>query len=408
MVRLAAHRADLTATAFLDGAPASGPASRLRIPDTLVRCAVAQVGGDPDPGCLLRDDFMPGVPLPSDLKDFLLGDSHKAPEHAHLFGALVSFRAGDLVLARDALGTRPLFLGRNDIIACCTDPEALRKAAHVQPRPVPTGQGIRFDRGEHFDLPADFQPVAPGGQPAAEAIVAALSWGIEQIPVPRAVFFSGGIDSLVLARICIGYGETVLISSGIEGCKDLRRAEVAARALGADLEKVCIPRGTIPESVERLSSVIGTRDPMNLGISLPVMWAAQRASDLGLRWAVLGMGADELLGGYHKYLAQDRPQALMDADLRRLHSRGLDSCTLASRSQGVEAFYPYLGEKIISVALGLPIDSKIAGGIRKVALREVGARLGLPEELAHAPKCAIQYGSGVNKLVLDAIRRETR
>jgi asparagine synthase (glutamine-hydrolysing) len=71
----------------------------------------------------------------------------------------------------------------------------------------------------------------------------------------------------------------------------------------------------------------------------------------------------------------------------------------AACSASCEVRFPYADVGIASFAEGLPLDYKIRGGERKAVLRAAALELGLPRELAEAPKKAAQFSSGAARLL---------
>jgi len=61
--------------------------------------------------------------------------------------------------------------------------------------------------------------------------------------------------------------------------------------------------------------------------------------------------------------------------------------------------FPYADAGIDSFAARLPLSYKIRDGESKAVLRAAALELGLPEELAGAPKRAAQFSSGAAKLL---------
>jgi asparagine synthase (glutamine-hydrolysing) len=191
----------------------------------------------------------------------------------------------------------------------------------------------------------------------------------------------------------------------VKGSRDVAAAKVAARALSLDLEVVEIDPRKIPEEVRQLMGLIRDSNPINISVALPIWHAARRAAELGFEVGIAGQGADELFGGYHRYLSDLDPEGSMLGDLHGLHARGLDAFTVACRANGLDLFLPYLDPRVVYLALSLPVTMKISEGERKVVLREAGRTIGLKEDLVSTRKLAIQYGSGVNKHVLRALGR---
>jgi asparagine synthase (glutamine-hydrolysing) len=65
----------------------------------------------------------------------------------------------------------------------------------------------------------------------------------------------------------------------------------------------------------------------------------------------------------------------------------------------LEPRFPFSDERIVSLALSMPLDFKIKEETRKLVLRRAAYQLGLPQDIAEIPKKAAQYSSGVLKLI---------
>ncbi len=323
-----------------------------------------------------------------------------------VFGAAIAVDPDGLLVARDRLGSRPMFSSpRRDGELFSSEARVLRRIGCERIQTFPAG-AARFAGKKRIEpIPAPRPASFPGTGKAVELLGKCLSSTIGTVPAPRAVFFSGGVDSLILAKISEQDADTVLVVAGVKGCKDFERAEAAARHLGSPLEKVEIDPAGLEAEVERLISDTGATDPLRLSISLPLLYAARRASDEGVRFALCGQGADELFGGYMKYLRSPRPAEHMYRDLLQIGDAGLVHCDLAARSQGIQMYFPFLEERVVTLALGTPLEQKISNTSRKVILRRLATSLGINKGLAETRKCAMQYGSGVSKHVLRIVRR---
>jgi hypothetical protein len=116
-----------------------------------------------------------------------------------------------------------------------------------------------------------------------------------------------------------------------------------------------------------------------------------------------GQGADELFGGYRRYLET----ATLADDLAR-DIAGLEA--QATRDQSVAALFgvylsmPYLDMRVVRAALAIPAGEKVRDGKRKVPLRRVAERH-LPAEIAWHEKKAMQYGSGIWKVLQRLARK---
>jgi asparagine synthase (glutamine-hydrolysing) len=108
-----------------------------------------------------------------------------------------------------------------------------------------------------------------------------------------------------------------------------------------------------------------------------------------------GQGADELFGGYFRYLHTVTLAEDMGRDFLALPRQ-------LSRDQAVASLFgaffslPYLDCRVVAAARAIPLGELIREGIRKKPLREAAARH-LPAAIAWYEKKAMQYGSGVMK-----------
>jgi asparagine synthetase B (glutamine-hydrolysing) len=218
-----------------------------------------------------------------------------------------------------------------------------------------------------------------------------------------AVSFSGGLDSSLIAMVASRTTEVVLCSAFTEGSLDEGQSERAAAALGLDLETALIEEEALRHTTVANPPGEGVTG-MDRALSCIYSTTSRLASERGARVVLLGQLADELFGGYMKYsirAREDGPRAAlaaMDADVRACADKAFlrDEAACATWA---EVRFPYADIEIASLASRLPFDYKIRGEERKAVLRQAAIELGLPEELAKAPKKAAQFSSGVAKLL---------
>ncbi len=146
-----------------------------------------------------------------------------------------------------------------------------------------------------------------------------------------AVALSGGVDSALVARLA-GLQCVVV---GLPGSHDLQRARLAAGELDLTLHEVQIDPAQIEEALAAVLPVIPDKDPVNASIAATLFFVCRWAGDHGVERVLAGQGADELFGGYSRYLhtatlAEDarqgpgRGRALWGILLSALH--GPESC----------------------------------------------------------------------------------
>lgn len=220
------------------------------------------------------------------------------------------------------------------------------------------------------------------------------------------VLFSGGLDSSLLARALQNVGARPLaLTIGLEGSHDKNAARNAAVEMGIDNILIEPEIDELGEYSAYLRRCLYLGSPMDVALALLVFIAASEASSLGRRQLVAGQGADELFGGYAKYQSMLRsggPEAAerqMMRDVGSLWSGSVPRDYAAAAMGGCLLTLPYLDREVASYALALPLRDKVSEGERKLILRRVAARLGLPPSIAHRPKKAAQYGTGFQRVV---------
>ncbi|CAB50044.1 asparagine synthase (glutamine-hydrolyzing) [Pyrococcus abyssi] len=210
------------------------------------------------------------------------------------------------------------------------------------------------------------------------------------------VLFSGGVDSSLIALIASRYSDVILYTSGTEDSKDVEWARRVAEELGLKLRESLFSREDIENEIERIMFAIEEPNPMNLAIAIPLYFSTKRAREDGVKVLLSGQGADELFGGYAKYLQNP---GLMLKDVEELGERNLARDDKVAMLNGVETRYPYLDLPFAILALNVPLELKIRDGKRKFILREIAKSLGLPEWVAEREKKAAQYGSNAQKIL---------
>jgi asparagine synthase (glutamine-hydrolysing) len=239
---------------------------------------------------------------------------------------------------------------------------------------------------------ADPRPLELG---LAEAIETAVRLRSDE----GVVALSGGVDSVLVAAIA--RRECVVV--GVEGSHDLKRAQAVASELDLSLETAKIDPGRIEEALAEVLEVIPRPNPVDASIAATLYFVAEWAGDHGYERILAGQGADELFGGYARYLDTNTLGQDLERDFRGL-------AVQAERDQAVAGLFgayfslPYLDVRVVRKAMAIPPEEKVRNGIRKRPLREVAARH-MPNDVAYREKKAMQYGSGVMREMKRLARR---
>jgi len=326
---------------------------------------------------------------------------------------IVDFDSERIEAYRDFIGIRPLFFCKDSKgVRIASERKALLSSGNVSR--LPPGHKLIIEDGklivEKVESVEDLitSPVDIDEENAITTLLQLIRSSLIKRKYPKVgIFFSGGIDSSVIAKIASEVcEETILITVGTKDSIDLKRAIDASRELRIPLETVVIESPEIViDYAKKTIRAIDETDPLKVSIGIPIYIAAEKARELGIKVVLTGQGADELFGGYAKYLRVSNPLMEMYNDLKNIHLNNLerdDHCIMAS---SIEMRPPYLDKALVAFAVRLPLKFKIRNGIRKWILRQVGRKLGLPKEIVLGAKKAIQYGSGVHKILLKQAKK---
>ncbi|MFF0732061.1 asparagine synthase (glutamine-hydrolyzing) [Streptomyces chartreusis] len=254
-------------------------------------------------------------------------------------------RTGELVLARDQLGIKPLFLlRRGGGMVFASELKALAAAggslevdhaalvasllyywvpdsrcAFREAEKLPPGSWLRcrpdgrVERGTFWslkDVAAEGRERARSGElPDLNAVVEESTRRHLLSDVPVATFLSGGLDSSYLTALAARHQPGIsayTIGFRAEDAKfeampdDLRYARQVAERFGVDLHEIEIAPNVLdllPQMTYSLDEPIG--DPAAINTFL----ICSAAREAGVKVMLSGMGADELFAGYRKHLA---------------------------------------------------------------------------------------------------------
>jgi asparagine synthase (glutamine-hydrolysing) len=316
--------------------------------------------------------------------------------------AFLARRDGSYLAGRDALGTRPLYVdGDGSIVA--SDHRFFPQGD--PPRLLPRGSTLevgsmetRTPRRVAAGTSGDFEESASMLAELLGRSVDRRVRGHKRV----AVSFSGGLDSSLIAMLAARRAEVTLCSAYASASRDERAVSRAAELLGLRNMDARLERPQVTEELRSLDLPFQAT-PMDKALWCLYSSTARLASGQGAEVILLGQLADELFGGYMKYAIEARKDEgraarMMEADVVESSERAFVRDEAAC-AKFIEPRFPFADEDVVAFALGLPLSYKISGQQRKRILRVAAAKLGLPDELAQAPKKAAQYSSGIAKLV---------
>jgi asparagine synthase (glutamine-hydrolysing) len=227
-----------------------------------------------------------------------------------------------------------------------------------------------------------------------------------------ALFYSGGLDSTVVAKILhdLGTGLTAYVA-GIAGSPDVMAAKKAAAEIGFDVKTILLKQEEVQELVKAAAWITKGSDPITIGVSVPLYAAAREAAKDDYRMIFSGAGSDELFAGYdsHARALEKGWQAVHNECIQRIHhginrdiARDISICS----HFGLESKAPFLDMDVVRLAMSTHPRLKISTGQNKLLLRQIANAIGIPKEISERKKKAAQYGSGVSKVLRKISRQQ--
>jgi asparagine synthase (glutamine-hydrolysing) len=323
---------------------------------------------------------------------------------------------------RDSIGTIPLYHGENEDIAAIASSMKMLWAIGLEAQNLRPGWVLKISEGG-----TSTEPVKVLAQPHIKEItlneaaseldklmtdaVASRTRGLSQ----ASLGFSGGIDSSILAHYLNKAGVDLdLICVGLEGSREFETAETAAESLDLPLRLEAFTAEDVKNDLEGVLWSIEEPNPMKVSVAVPLNWAARSAAEYGSRVFFSGNGSDELFGGYHRHAQEyaEHGEAVVASifrDVSESYRVNYERDHKVCMDAGLELRLPFADLALIEWGLSIPPNLKLSGGPgspRKIVLRSLARRLGLPEDIAVRPKKAIQYSTGVNSALRKLAKRE--
>ncbi len=249
-------------------------------------------------------------------------------------------------------------------------------------------------------------PKVERDEPTFRPVAAALASAIDAVAGgtgPLTVLYSGGLDSSVIAW-CLRPRRPTLFTVGVAGSADLLAARSGAVLLGLEHMTRTVDKPLVKHTLDRWAGEFaGLREPhLSVGVSLALAIEAAPAGRL-----LCGQGADELFLGYAHFRGLPPAAAAERAatDWSRLVDLDWPRTQRIAAALGHELTSPFLHPALRDAVRACPSPLlEPPPAPTKPVLRGAARMLGVPEELLARPKKAMQYGSGIARLVREVAR----
>lgn len=301
--------------------------------------------------------------------------------------AFVVVDGKDFIAARDPIGVKPLYYGKDEagalwfasemkvLVDQCVEFEAFPPGYYYTPT---TGFVQYFKPGWYQDAKCreelDLNKLR-------QALVQATKKRL-MADVPLGVLLSGGLDSsltsAIASRLLKEQGKELhSFSIGLDSeAPDLVAARKVADFLGTVHHEIHF---TVEEGIEIIKKLIWhleTYDVTSIRASTPMYFLSKAITEKGIKVVLSGEGADEIFGGYLYFKNAPSKVEFQKETIRRVKRLSTADCLRADKStmaHGLEARVPFLDKAFLQTAMEIDAQFKLPSsydGVEKYILRK--------------------------------------
>ena len=228
----------------------------------------------------------------------------------------------------------------------------------------------------------------------------------KRIPKKKSgIFFSGGIDSSLIALICKQLkADFICYAVGLENAADIEAAKKAAKLLNVKLKFKIFDLKEIEKIIKLTTEIVGP-DVMKVGVGSVIYAAAQLAKKDKINTFFSGLGSEEIFAGYERHISAKDINKECWKGLKDMYQRDFLRDFAIAEKLKIDILTPFLDSELIKTAMQIPGKEKLNKKYKKVILRKIAQELGLPKEIAWRKKKAAQYGSKFDRAILKLAKR---
>lgn len=326
-----------------------------------------------------------------------------------------------IYLVRDRLGIRQIYYGQNDkVIGFASERKGLWQIGIKEPTfSLLPGHCVILSDKISSPIKISEPPINYSNEPTFSNLEDAIfsyktalynsikkrSQDLSRI----GIIFSGGIDSVLIAKITKELVPHVTCyTSGIAGSDDIKFSKIIADELDLDLKINELDVKDIENMLPNILNIIETNNSTQTEVSIPIFGALNLAAKDGLRVVFTGQGADELFGGYPWYFkivskyGYSKLKEYMIQDLLLLYKETLEREDKLAMANSIEMREPFLDSDVVKTATSINMNLNIFNNndiFGKRVHRELAIRVGIPKDIAYREKQAAQHGAGIHGIL---------
>ena len=222
-----------------------------------------------------------------------------------------------------------------------------------------------------------------------------------------AVSFSGGLDSTLICHVASQKNPVGMICVGLEDSKDLSFSKEISKEIKSPYFPVVLTSEMVLDAFSILDKILGVDDPLKIELMIPVYFVAKTASENGYTSVMFGAGAEELFVGYKRYyqFPLETLDEILKADYKKLPTHELFWAKKICDHFNLTPKAPFCTPQMEEVAFSIPLSDRLKDPeLKKHVLREAAKLLKVPKIAIERKKLAMQYGSGLHKLLAPYIK----
>ena len=333
------------------------------------------------------------------------------------FSCAIVEKDDEVILARDAVGARPLFFAsENNVFYFSSEMKGLKDHVQFNIQELPPGYIYSTKKGMK-----EFEPYTPEvpelgdlketANILRELLIEAVEKRMDDV---NAISLSGGLDSSIIAVIAKEFNPDLhLFTGSVERFPgpDLENAKFMADFLGMEHHVYLISDQDISDFIPAAVWYLESFDEDCISGIISNYYVSKMVKEYS-NAVLVGEGADELFGGYRMVLKNPKVQSneqrerLAQKLLDIAYNTALRRLDRAWMANAVVYKTPFLDAKVVAFSKKIPMDWKIYGEkqTEKYILREAFRDM-LPEKIANREKLRFAMGTGMDD-VMDEIVAE--
>ncbi len=336
----------------------------------------------------------------------------------HGMFAFAIFEGNSFMLARDAIGIKPLYYGyHNNNLYFTSELGAMTLAGVEEVHEFPAGHYFTPNDGfvKYYTVPPIEDHILTDVEETCDIIrttfIKAVKDRLLADPeVPVGSFCSGGLDSSLVAAIAaedIPNLHTFVVGMRDEYgdlSDDVKASRIAAKHIGSTHHELIFTEEEYHQALPTVIQKLETYDPSLVRCAVPCYFTCKLAADY-VTVVLTGEGADELFTGYH-YM-KNFPFDKLNMEARRLignvHNINLQRADRMGMLFSLELRVPFFDVNMIDLSMKIPPELKIrehnGAKIEKWILRKAFEKDGyLPDEILWRYKVQYTQGAGCESI----------